>query len=101
MAFVISPDGESIGSAGGFLGLTGESGSGSGFVAVEFDTLMDVEFKDVNGNHVGLDLNDVVSAAVADLGNVEIDLKSGDRVRVEGAPDAGLVTRILATLRRA
>jgi transposase len=32
---------------------------------------------------------------------IEIDLKSGDRVRVEGAPDAGLVTRILATLRRA
>ncbi|CDY11240.1 BnaA03g00760D [Brassica napus] len=80
LAFVISPDGESIGSAGGFLGLTGESGSGSGFVAVEFDTLMDVEFKDVNGNHVGLDLNDVVSAAVADLGNVEIDLKSGNSV---------------------
>jgi transposase len=33
-------------------------------------------------------------------GTIEIDLKSGDRVRVEGAPDAGLVTRILATLRR-
>lgn len=83
LAFVISPDGESIGSASGFLGLTGESGSGSGsggFVAVEFDTLMDVEFKDVNGNHVGLDLNAVVSAAVADLGNVDIDLKSGNSV---------------------
>ncbi|CAH8313102.1 unnamed protein product [Eruca vesicaria subsp. sativa] len=80
LAFVISPDGEYIGSAGGFLGLTGESGSGSGFVAVEFDTLMDVEFKDVNGNHVGLDLNAVVSAAVADLGNVDIDLKSGNSV---------------------
>jgi transposase len=31
---------------------------------------------------------------------IEIDLKCGDRVRVEGAPDAGLVTRILSTLRR-
>ncbi|CAA7059119.1 unnamed protein product [Microthlaspi erraticum] len=79
-AFVIAPDGEYIGSAGGFLGLTGESGSGSGFVAVEFDTLMDVQFKDVNGNHVGLDLNAVVSAAVSDLGNVDIDLKSGNAV---------------------
>jgi transposase len=32
---------------------------------------------------------------------IEIELKGGDRVRVEGAPDAGLVTRILSTLRRA
>jgi transposase len=31
---------------------------------------------------------------------IEIDLRSGDRVRVEGAPDASLVTRILSTLRR-
>ncbi|KAL1200129.1 L-type lectin-domain containing receptor kinase VIII.2 [Cardamine amara subsp. amara] len=83
LAFVISTDGEYIGSAGGFLGLTGgsESGSsGSGFVAVEFDTLMDLQFKDVNGNHVGLDLDAVVSAAVADLGNFDIDLKSGNAV---------------------
>jgi transposase len=39
--------------------------------------------------------------AVRNAGTIEIDLKNGDRVRVEGAPDAGLVTRILATLRRA
>ena len=32
---------------------------------------------------------------------IEIDLKSGDRVRVEGSPDASLVTRIISTLRRA
>ncbi|XP_010558268.1 PREDICTED: L-type lectin-domain containing receptor kinase VIII.2 [Tarenaya hassleriana] len=82
LAFVIAPDDDSIGSAGGYIGLTDGSGSGpgSGFVAVEFDTLMDVEFKDVNGNHVGLDLNGVVSAAVADLGNVDIVLKSGNAV---------------------
>jgi transposase len=39
--------------------------------------------------------------ATRNAGTIEIDLKNGDRVRVEGAPDAGLVTRILATLRRA
>lgn len=39
--------------------------------------------------------------ATRHAGTIEIDLKSGDRVRVEGAPDAGLVTRILSTLRRA
>ena len=39
--------------------------------------------------------------AIRNAATIEIDLKNGDRVRVEGAPDAGLVTRILATLRRA
>ena len=39
--------------------------------------------------------------ASRNAGTIEIDLRSGDRVRVEGAPDAGLVTRILSTLRRA
>jgi transposase len=39
--------------------------------------------------------------ATRNAGTIEIDLKSGDRVRVEGAPDVGLVTRILYTLRRA
>ncbi|KAK6942837.1 Protein kinase domain [Dillenia turbinata] len=41
---------------------------------------MDVEFKDINGNHVGLDLNDVVSSQVCDLGEINIDLKSGDLI---------------------
>src|SRR5262245_20254808 len=39
--------------------------------------------------------------ATRNAGAIEIDLESGDRVRVEGSPDAGLVTRILSTLRRA
>jgi transposase len=39
--------------------------------------------------------------ATRNTGIIEIDLKSGDRVRVEGAPDVGLVARILSTLRRA
>ncbi|KAM7264040.1 hypothetical protein ACFE04_001723 [Oxalis oulophora] len=81
LAFVITPDSNSIGSAGGSLGLVGEDiVIGSGFVAVEFDTLMDVEFKDINGNHVGLDLNNMVSSQVADLGAVNIELRSGDLV---------------------
>ncbi|KAF5737565.1 L-type lectin-domain containing receptor kinase VIII.1 [Tripterygium wilfordii] len=80
LAFVISPDDETIGAAGGFLGLLGDNGVGSGFVAVEFDTVMDVEFKDINSNHVGLDLNSMVSPQVGDLGSLDIDLKSGDLV---------------------
>lgn len=34
-------------------------------------------------------------------GTIEIDLKSGDRVRVEGCADASLVVRIVSALRRA
>ncbi|KAH1039499.1 hypothetical protein J1N35_041242 [Gossypium stocksii] len=80
LAFVISPDGDFIGAGGGSLGLLDDKGRGSGFVAVEFDTLMDVEFDDFNGNHVGLDLNSMVSSQVGDLGALDIDLKSGDLV---------------------
>ncbi|XP_015578513.3 L-type lectin-domain containing receptor kinase VIII.1 [Ricinus communis] len=82
LAFVISPDSEAIGAAGACLGLLNSDGLGSGFVALEFDTLMDVEFKDINGNHVGLDLNSMVSTQMADLDAVSIDLKSGDLVNV-------------------
>lgn len=75
LAFVITPDDDSLGDAGGYLGLAAD-----GFVAVEFDTLMDVEFKDINGNHVGVDLNSVVSNKVGDLDSIGVDLKSGDTV---------------------
>ncbi|TYG84563.1 hypothetical protein ES288_D01G259900v1 [Gossypium darwinii] len=78
LAFVISPDSDFVGAGGGSLGLLDDKGQALGFVAVEFDTLMDVEYKDINGNHVGLDLNSVVSSQAADLGGLDIDLKSGN-----------------------
>ncbi|KAM1331272.1 hypothetical protein ACFX13_044574 [Malus domestica] len=37
-------------------------------------------FKDINRNHVGLDLNSMVSTHVSDLGSVDINLKSSDLV---------------------
>ena len=40
-------------------------------------------------------------AATGISGSVEIELKGGDRVRVEGCADAGLVVRIISVLRRA
>ncbi|XP_022888596.1 L-type lectin-domain containing receptor kinase VIII.1-like [Olea europaea var. sylvestris] len=80
LAFVISPDDQTVGDAGGFLGVMDSKGVRNGVVAVEFDTLMDVEFKDINGNHVGLDLNSMVSNPVGDLDTISVDLKSGDLV---------------------
>lgn len=75
LAFIISPDDESVGNSGGFLGIINDAPNG--VVAVEFDTLMDVEFKDINGNHVGLDLNSMISTQVGDLESIDVDLKSG------------------------
>ncbi|CAN1269651.1 L-type lectin-domain containing receptor kinase VIII.1 [Linum perenne] len=80
LAFLISPVPDAIGAAGGCLGLFNADGLAAGFVAVGFDTLMDVEFKDINGNHVGLDLNSLVSSQVGDLEAVDIDLKSDNLV---------------------
>lgn len=75
LAFIMSPDDESVGNSGGYLGIINDAPNG--VVAVEFDTLMDVEFKDINGNHVGLDLNSMISTQVGDLESIDVDLKSG------------------------
>ncbi|CAN4117035.1 unnamed protein product [Withania somnifera] len=80
LAFVITPDEESVGDSGGYLGIMDAKGAQNGNFGVEFDTLMDVEFKDINGNHVGLDLNSMVSSEVGDLDAISVDLKSGDLV---------------------
>ncbi|CAM0949427.1 unnamed protein product [Alopecurus aequalis] len=46
--------------------------------AVEFDTVQDFEFADINDNHVGVNLNSLVSNASASA--APINLKSGDTV---------------------
>ncbi|XP_047043046.1 L-type lectin-domain containing receptor kinase VIII.2-like [Lolium rigidum] len=76
LAFVITPDAASLGEAGAYIGLSPAAGD----VAVEFDTLMDVQFGDPNGNHVGLDLGSMASAAAADLALAGVDLTSGATV---------------------
>ncbi|XP_059305765.1 L-type lectin-domain containing receptor kinase VIII.1-like [Lycium ferocissimum] len=82
LAFVITGDDVSVGDSGGYLGIMDAKGGQNGNLgfAVEFDTLMDVEFKDINGNHVGLDLNSMVSSEVGNLDSIGVDLKSGDLV---------------------
>ncbi|PIA38599.1 hypothetical protein AQUCO_02700072v1 [Aquilegia coerulea] len=95
LAFLISPDDQVIGDAGGSSDTT--SSSLSGFVGVEFDTLMDVEFNDINGNHVGLDLNSLISTEVCDLGEVGVELKSGNLVNAWIDYDAP--TKLLNILR--
>ncbi|XP_062179257.1 L-type lectin-domain containing receptor kinase VIII.2-like [Phragmites australis] len=76
LAFVLAADDSSIGDAGPYIGISTKTDA----AAVEFDTLMDVQFGDVNGNHVGLDLGTMVSAAVADLDEAGVELTSGRTV---------------------
>ncbi|CAN6345126.1 unnamed protein product [Urochloa humidicola] len=76
LAFVVATSSSSLGDAGPYIGVD----TATDAAAVEFDTLMDVQFGDVNGNHVGLDLGSMVSAAVADLDGVGVELTSGRTV---------------------
>ncbi|GAA0145047.1 hypothetical protein LIER_05331 [Lithospermum erythrorhizon] len=81
LAFVISPYDDFVGDSGPFLGAMYANGSlKTSVVAVEFDTLMDVEFNDLNSNHVGLDLGSMISAQASDLDAIGVDLKSGNQV---------------------
>ncbi|KAG0477050.1 hypothetical protein HPP92_013891 [Vanilla planifolia] len=52
---------------------------------------MDVEFDDINGNHVGVDINSMVSEQVVDLTSAGIDFKSGNLVNVWIDYDRGVL----------
>ncbi|KAM1014274.1 hypothetical protein TB2_044112 [Malus domestica] len=82
IAFVITPDVDSLGSyRGGYMGLPEPSSvSKESFFAVEFDTRFDPMVGDKNGNHIGIDLNTVVSVATVGVVSRGIDLTSGREI---------------------
>ncbi|KAK6940021.1 Legume lectin domain [Dillenia turbinata] len=47
------------------------------FLAVEFDTSFNPSLGDINGNHIGVDVNKVISFASVDAVANRVDLKSG------------------------
>jgi hypothetical protein len=66
LAFLIAPDNTTIGHGGPWMALLSPAPGissvaapipGAKLVAVEFDVQQDVEFWDINNNHVGLDIN--------------------------------------------
>ncbi|XP_031249419.1 LOW QUALITY PROTEIN: putative L-type lectin-domain containing receptor kinase II.2 [Pistacia vera] len=65
MAFVISPSVDfSKAMATQYLGLFNSSNNGlhtNHILAVELDTIQSTEFYDINGNHVGIDVNSLIS----------------------------------------
>ncbi|KAL4312459.1 hypothetical protein GQ457_01G007130 [Hibiscus cannabinus] len=81
LTFFLSPDNQTLGSPGGYLGLVNSSQPNKNkFLAVEFDTKLDTEFNDPNGNHVGLDIDELDSIVTVDALLQNIDLKSGNLI---------------------
>ncbi|KAI3810274.1 hypothetical protein L1987_19885 [Smallanthus sonchifolius] len=81
ISFFLSPDNQTLGSPGGYLGLVNSSQlTKNKFIAIEFDTRLDLHFNDPNDNHVGLDINSLNSIKSADCASVNVDLKSGNLI---------------------
>ncbi|GER45967.1 lectin protein kinase [Striga asiatica] len=79
LTFFLSPNDRALGSSGGYLGLFNSSQSTNNrFIAVEFDTRLDLHFDDPDDNHVGLDIDSLISMKTANLDSTEIALKSGN-----------------------
>ncbi|CAL5417573.1 unnamed protein product [Camellia sinensis] len=77
-AFLITSKSYYVSLSDGYMGLPNQSFHGQdSFVAVEFDTSFDSSLGDINDNHVGIDVNSVVSLASIDAFSKGIDLKSG------------------------
>ncbi|XP_037484436.1 L-type lectin-domain containing receptor kinase SIT2-like [Triticum dicoccoides] len=73
MAFFVSASRELLSTAmpGQFLGLLNDTDGGNRsdhIFAVELDTLFNAEFRDINSNHVGVDVDSLVSVASTDAG---------------------------------
>ncbi|KAF9589298.1 hypothetical protein IFM89_022368 [Coptis chinensis] len=81
LAFFLSSDSQTLGSSGGYLGLVNSSQlTKNKFFAIEFDTRLDALFNDPNDNHIGLDLESLISIQTADVSSRGIDLKSGNSI---------------------
>ncbi|XP_022744821.1 L-type lectin-domain containing receptor kinase VIII.2-like [Durio zibethinus] len=82
LAFVMVPSSFNVNvlgnsSFGISLGL--EKGK-SGIVAVEFDTLKDAKYDDLNENHVGIDVSSLASVKVRNLSSVKLVLNDGEKL---------------------
>ncbi|XP_051133632.1 probable L-type lectin-domain containing receptor kinase S.7 [Andrographis paniculata] len=85
LTFFISGDNQTLGSPGAFLGLVNASAvrppeNNSSFIAVEFDTRLDPHFHDPDDNHVGFDIDSLISFKSANSMLAGVDLKSGNTI---------------------
>ncbi|XP_060972804.1 probable L-type lectin-domain containing receptor kinase S.7 isoform X2 [Cannabis sativa] len=79
LSFFLSPDNRILGSPGGYLGLVNSSQlTKNKFLAIEFDTRLDMHFDDPNDNHVGFDIESLNSIKTANTMLQGINLKAGN-----------------------
>ncbi|GJT46736.1 L-type lectin-domain containing receptor kinase S.6 [Tanacetum coccineum] len=77
LAFVITWDPISLPYSTNCIGLPKDYTS---FLAIEFDTKYDQNLGDINGNHLGIDLDSISSLVSVDLMTNGIDLKGGKMI---------------------
>ncbi|PUZ67177.1 hypothetical protein GQ55_3G412300 [Panicum hallii var. hallii] len=90
LAFMLSSTNDiSDNSAGQFLGLPSSSSDDHVFFAVELDTVLNPEFKDIDNNHVGINVDSLLSVESHTAGFYDssgdfksVELRSGKPVQV-------------------
>ncbi|KAK8330327.1 hypothetical protein V6Z11_A11G387900 [Gossypium hirsutum] len=91
-AFIITPSKNLKASSGQYLGMLNAADLGNlsnHLVGIEFDTVQNLEFKDIDDNHVGIDINSLVSNASVAAGyyrqgsstKQNLSLKSGKPIQ--------------------
>ncbi|XVE95664.1 hypothetical protein REPUB_Repub02eG0118100 [Reevesia pubescens] len=82
IVFLITSNADSFSFSNGYMGLPqlDDLNSQDSYFAVEFDTSFNPSLGDINGNHIGVDVNSVVSLASVDVVSKGVDLKSGKRI---------------------
>ncbi|KZV18534.1 L-type lectin-domain containing receptor kinase VIII.2 [Dorcoceras hygrometricum] len=51
------------------------------FLAIEFDAFKDDKYGDVNDNHVGVDVDSLVSVKVSNVSSIHLELNSGEKLQ--------------------
>jgi hypothetical protein len=112
MAFVVAPNKGFPGALpAGYLALLNVQNNGNAsnhLLAVELDTTQNTDFKDINANHVGIDINDLHSVQSSPAGyydgggvlrNLTLFSREAMQVWVEYDGDAGRIDVTLAPIR--
>ncbi|KAI3519956.1 hypothetical protein L1887_09176 [Cichorium endivia] len=93
LAFTVSPAKEFVGAQPsqylGILNVTNNENTSNHLFAVEFDTVLDLEFSDINDNHVGVNINAMSSKNSTKAGffidgnstKQDLNLKSGRKIQ--------------------
>lgn len=76
LAFVMVPDEFTVGRPGPWLGIINDACNHYKVFAVEFDTSYDPEFGDLNDDHVGINVGEIVSFKTANSSEANVSLHS-------------------------